>query len=223
MWKRCRYHATLAACLRNICRHNIPLWKLTKLFRTATSLCPLLLQMSNYMLLFILLKMHYSSAVFFPSFGSICRIWHLLTTFKIYIYKYRSICKVNLNSARYYRIQKQEDGSDPYNTGVASQIERWTELGGGVFEVGESEKGVAHFSVSVCWWWTKNDDTDFCELLGELWINYGVSEWASTVLLACRAEALQSSRRLNRFPSGNGSKVNSHSCLPLCTFARKDM
>lgn len=82
MWKCCRYNATLVACLRNICRHNVLLWKLRKLFRTATSLCPLLLQMSNYMLLFILLKMHFLRTAFFSCFSSICGVCPLPTAFK---------------------------------------------------------------------------------------------------------------------------------------------
>lgn len=69
-----------ALCLRDIYRHKILFWKLTKLLRTATSLCPLLLQMSNDKLLFILLNVHFSRAAFFPCLDSLCG--SLLTAFK---------------------------------------------------------------------------------------------------------------------------------------------
>lgn len=61
-----------ALCLRDIYRNKILLWKLTKLLRTATSPCPVLLQMSNDRLLFILLNVHFSRAAFFPCLDRIC-------------------------------------------------------------------------------------------------------------------------------------------------------
>lgn len=73
--------AMLVACLRDICRQTVLLWKLTKLLRTASSLClcPRLLQLSNNMWLFTLLKMHFLREAFFPCFGSICGVYPLLT------------------------------------------------------------------------------------------------------------------------------------------------
>lgn len=122
-----------ALCLRDICRHEILLWKLTKLLRAATSLCPLLLQMSNDRLLFILLNMHFSRAAFFPCLDNVCG--SLLTAFKRG-WIHTQYCKLNLNSARYYiintpptcpppkRKKKKKITSDPQNAAIASEIDQ---------------------------------------------------------------------------------------------------